>query len=342
MSPLSPFVGLVYQTGDDDLVRFVESPLDKTLSNMVRSIADSTTEHRQGLREDFTDIDNDLLLLFAQRRLVTSLRSRMPRGANDALDAFSLLEQNVVPWETWMKASLWIARDLGGDLDSLQQRFHDTAEEGTWKRGDIAFDALTRIERLSACHLIEVHTSYGRGLVQKTVVRDAADHTWGGITAIGVSLGEFQVDYGPTTNLAQLAVCFADALEEVSGVVCSSIRQDQLVAAMFDLVTAGSYVDSLGCLSFFVDVEPAGPHFSLTLGEVAGEHYDDTDYPAPDLARELADAADAVPDQYALAMGPCVVVLSALPDFSDDVPEEAVDLTHFIEILRQAASTQDW
>ena len=342
MSPLSPFFGLVYKTGDDDLARFVESPLDERMSNIVRSIADSTTEHRQGLREELTEIDNDLLLLFAQRRLVTSLRSRMPRGASDALDAYSLLGQNVVPWETWMKASLWIARDLGGDLDSLQQRFHDTAEENTWKRGEIAFDALTRIEDLSDCHLIEVNTSYGRGLVQKTVVRDAADHTWGGITAIGVSLGEFQVDYCPATNIAQLAVCFADALEETSGVDCSSIRQDQLVAAMFDLVTAGSYVDSLGCLSFFVNVEPAGPHFSLTVGEVAAEHYGDTDFPATDLARELADAADAVPDQNALALGPCVVVLSALPDFSDDAAEAAVDLTDFIEILRQAASTQEW
>ena len=342
MSTLSPFVGLVYQTRDDDLVRFVESPLDEILSNIVRSIADSTTEHRQRLRDELTEVDYDLLLLFAQRRLVTSLRSKMRRGASDALDAYSLLGASVVPWETWMKASLWIARDLGGDLDALQRRFHDTAEEGTWTRGDIAFDALTRIERLSDCHLIEVSTSYGRGLVQKTVVRDATDHTWGGITAIGVSFGEFQVDYCPATNLAQLATCFADALEEVPGVECSSIRQDQLVAAMFDLVTSGSYVDSLGCLSFFVDVEPAGPHFSLTLGEVASEHYDDSDFPATDLARELAEAADAVPDQYAMALGSCVVVLSALPDFSDDVPEEAIDLTHFIENLREAASTQNW
>ena len=145
--------------------------------------------------------------------------------------------------------------------------------------------------------------------------------------------------YHPTTNLAQLAVSFADALEGASGATCSPPRQDQLVAATFDLVTAGSYVDCLGCLSFFVDVEPDGPHFSLTVGEVGDEHYDDTNFAAVDLARELADAADVIEDQCAFALGPCVVVLSALPDFSDDAPDEEVDLTDFVEIIRPHANS---
>ena len=107
---------------------------------------------------------------------------------------------------------------------------------------------------------------------------------------------------------------------------------------MFDLVTSGSYVDSLGCLSFFADALESGPHFAVTVAEVASEDYDEVYYDADDLALELAEAADSIEEQSALSVGPCVVVLSALPDFSDDASPEPVDLSDFLDVVRRAST----
>lgn len=337
MSLLSPFAGLDYEPTDDDLVRFRDTRVDGQMSNIVRSIADSLEGHRDDVRRAFHDDDVDTLRLFARRRLLTALRTRASRGTDDALDAYALMvSETDVPWETWFKATLVVARSLDADLDLLRARFDEVAPPRCAQRAHVAFEAVSRVEHLNQCHVIEVTTHYGAGLLEATVVREANDPTWGGITAIPVSLGQYQVGYAPSVNLAQVAVECADALEVVPGVTCSSIRQEQLVATTFDLVTAGSYVDSLGCLGLFVDVAPSGPHFALNVAEVGSEDYDGVHYDAGDLAQELAEAADALEEQAAMAWGACVIVLSALPDFSEDATDEPVDLSYFLEVIRPA------
>lgn len=337
MSSLSPFDGLVYLSRDDDLVRFESNPIDDSLSNLVRSVFDSLDDHREEVRRSLSEADSDTLLVFARRRLLSARRTIVARAISDALDAYALLpRESDVPWESWFKASLLVGRDIGLDLGELQERFNAGAGDRSAQRANVAFDAMARIDALSQCHVFEVSTHYGVGLVETTVVRDQAGHSWGGITGIPVALGQYQVGFAPTTNLAQFTVTIADALDESRRVSCSSIRQDQLIATMFDLVTAGSYVDSLGCLSFFADALDDGPHFAVTVAEVASEDYDEVYYDADDLALELAEAADAIEEQSALSVGPCVVVLSALPDFSEDASEEPVDLSQFLELARQA------
>ncbi|MDH2904319.1 MAG: hypothetical protein PXZ08_10295 [Actinomycetota bacterium] len=340
MSLLSPFAGLNYEVRDDDLVRFKNNPLDDSLSNLVRSIFDSLEVHRSDARHALSETDSDTLLVFARRRLLGARRTDSTRAISDALDAYALIPlESDVPWESWFKATLLVGRDLGLDLGALQVRFAQGALPHCAQRARVAFDAMSRIDDLSQCHVVEVTTEYGVGLVETTVVRDQTGHSWGGLTGVPVSLGQYQVNYAPTTNLAQLAVGIADALEASGRVTCSSIRQDQLVATMFDLVTSGSYVDSLGCFSFFADATDEGPHFAVTVAEMASEEYDDVRYDAEDLAEELADAADAIEEQSAMSAGPCVVVLSALPDFSDTVSAEPVDLSDFLEIVRGAGSS---
>jgi hypothetical protein len=113
-----------------------------------------------------------------------------------------------------------------------------------------------------------------------------------------------------------------------------------LVGTTFDLVTSGSYLDSVGCLSFFADGVPGQPTFSLVVAEVASEEYYDVQYDADGLAKELAEAADAIEEQSALAVGPCVVVLSALPNFDEMPGDEPIDLNSFLDIVRGATSPE--
>jgi hypothetical protein len=153
-----------------------------------------------------------------------------------------------------------------------------------------------------------------------------------------VTLGQYQVDFAPTTNLTQMIVSIADALDASGLVTCSSIRQDQLVGATFNLVTSGSYLESLGCLSFFADGIDTQPTFSVVVAEVASEDHFEVHYDALDLAQELADAADDIADQSALAHGPCVIVLSALPSFDEAAGDDEINLEEFLDVVRTALS----
>jgi len=333
----SPFAGLAYDGRDDDLVRYHDLAVDDVLSRTVRSIFDSLDQHRDEVRVNLSEDDRDLLAVFARRRTLHAHRAISPRALSDALDAYALMPLEYdVPWESWFKATLFIGREIGLDLDDAQGRFLDGATTASASRARVAFDAMARIDTLRQCHVIAVSTTYGPGLLESTVVRDQGVASWGGITGQPVSLGQFQVEYAPTTNLAQLTVSVADALEASGLVACSSIRQDQLVAASFDLVTPGSYVDSLGCLNFFADSLNDGASFSVHVAEVASEVHDGVRFEAADLTRELAEAADEIEEQSALATGPCVVVLSALPTFDGEVGDEPVDLSDYLDLVARA------
>src|ERR1019366_5346876 len=201
MTLLSPFAGLAYDARDDDLVRFRENPVDDNLSNTVRSIFDSLDERREGVRQGLDEDDRDLLMVFAKRRALSAQRTTSLRAVSDALDTYALLPREYdVPWESWFKATLFIGRDLGLDLNDALQRFVDGAPGESARRAHVAFDAMTRIDALSQCHVIEVSTSYGPGLFETMVVRDQGLKSWGGITGQPVSLGQIQVEYEPRSE----------------------------------------------------------------------------------------------------------------------------------------------
>ncbi|MBW4030943.1 MAG: hypothetical protein HIU57_09805 [Acidobacteria bacterium] len=337
MTTPSPFAGLTYEVRDDDLVRYQDHPVDDALSTIVRSLCDSRDERREDVRRGFNELERDVLAIFARRRTLHARRTQSTRALSDALDAYALLPREYdVPWESWFKAALYVAREVGLDLDGAAARFFEIATAKSVARARVAFDAMARIDTLIQCHVIPVSTTYGAGMLETTVVRDQGVASWGGITGQPVSLGQFQVDYAPTTNLAQLAVTIADALDASGLVTCSPLRQDQLVATTFDLVTSGSYVDSLGCLNFFADSRHDQVSFSVHVAEVATEEHDGVRFDADALSRELADAADDIEGQSALVTGPCVVVLSVLPAFDDEVADETADLSAFLDLVARA------
>lgn len=331
---LSPFAGLTYEGRDDDLVRYHGLATDDVLSRTVRSILDSLDQRRDDVRSSLSEDERDLLAVFARRRALHARRELSSRAVSDALDAYALLPLEYdVPWESWFKATLFIGREIGVDVDEAEARFLDVAPNASASRARVAFDAMARIDSLDQCHVIAVTTNYGPGLLESTVVRDQGIASWGGITGQPVSLGQFQVPFVPTTNLAQLTVAIADALEASGHVSCSSIRQDQLVATSFDLVTSGSYVETLGCLNFIADSLDEQVSFSVHVAEVATEEHDGVRFEAADLSRELAEAADEIEEQSAIATGPCVVVLSALPTFDGEVDSEPVDLSGYLALV---------
>ena len=325
MFTISPFATLTYDPGADDLVRYRELSVDDALSNIVRLLVDALDPRREEVRQSLSEHDRDTLAVFAQRRALHAWRERSAASAAAALDAYAMMPLEYdVAWESWFKATLFVAREVGLDLGETEERFLSRATPASASRARVAFDAMARVDRLDQCHVIAVDTTYGPGFLESTVVRDQGVASWGGITGQPVTLGQFQVPYAPTTNLAQLAVALADALEASGLVRCSSIRQDQLVATTFDLVTPGSYVDSLGCLQFVADATRGPSSFSVHVAEVASEDHDDLTFEAADLSQELAEAADEIEGQSAVAVGPCVVVLCALPSFDDQI-EEAVE-----------------
>jgi hypothetical protein len=327
MSLLSPFNARGYDVRDHDLVRFVQRPTDDSLSVIVRSIFDSLDEHRSEVRQALDEEERGLLALFARRSALIAARTRSQRALSDALDAYALLmDENDIAWESWFKATLFIGREIGLDLEDAHRRFSDGATPKVAQRGDVAFDAMARISDIAQCHVIEVSTTYGLGLLQMTVVRDQGTSSWGGITGQAVSLGQYRVGYAPTANVAQMAVTISDALDASGLALCTYIRQDQLVATAFDLVTAGSYLESSGCVSFIAEGVDGHPSAAFTIAELTPERIEDETLQAADhvtedtqqRARELAETADAIEDQAAFAVGTCVVVLSAIPDFSDE------------------------
>ncbi len=357
MATPSPFAGLTYDSRADDLVRYREVPVDDALSHIVRSLVDALDPRREEVRQELSEHDRDTLTVFAQRRALHAWRERSVAPVLAALDAYAMMPQeHDVAWESWFKATLFVGRDVGLDLDEAEERFLRHATPASASRARVAFDAMARVERLDQCHVLAVDTTYGPGFLESTVVRDQGVASWGGITGQPVTLGQFQVPYAPTINLAQLTVALADALEASGLVRCSSIRQDQLVGSTFDLVTPGSYVDSLGCLQFVADAARDPSSFSVHVAEVASEEHDDVTFAATDLSRELAEAADEIEGQCAVAVGPCVVVLSELPSFDDDVDagtanEERrgdqevaqegappLDLRHYLDIMAGALS----
>ncbi len=336
MSLWSPLRELHYDERDDDLVRYLESSVDAVVASALGALCDALREGDE-LRQELSEDDTDLLLVFARRRTLHALREGSASAVDQALDAYSLISREEdVPWESWFKAALVIGRERGLDVATAQRRFAQGALEALGQRADVAFDALARVDSLAQCHVIEVHTSYGLGLIETTVVRDQGVRSWGGITGQPVALGQFRVGYAPTTNLAQWAVTIADALETSHHLACSSIRQDQLVGATFDLVTSGSYLDSSGCLSFFADGAEGRTSFCVVVAEIPSEEHYDLHYDAEDLVTELADAANAIEEQSALALGPCVVVMSALPSFDEEPSDEVIDLSEYLEVARTA------
>ena len=295
-----------YELTAADLVRFRDDVNDDLVAGVLRAVTAAGSELCAELRHGLLASEADTLRLFAMRRTLQGRRRGSVGLLSEAMDGFALLPGlNDVPWESWFKAALFITRYLGGDLDAVGRRFADVADQSAARRGNVAVESMDRIEELSQCHLVEVMTNYGTGLVEILVFRNTPTI---GLFGAPTSLGVNQVEYHPTTNLAQLAASLADALDETHSVVTGPIGQDQLAATSFSLIVPGSYLPTAGCLGFIADGEEQEGSFSVFVAELL----DNSD------AEALADAANDTVGQAAVFDSSRLILFCAQPNFDEN------------------------
>jgi hypothetical protein len=310
-----------YDEAASEFIRFRDDSNDDVVGSVVRSLGTLDDDAREEFRRTANVDVMTTLRLFAMRRTLQARRRASLSLALEALDAFALLPAiSDVPWESWLKAALFVARSLGADLEATRRRFEDLAHGDTAARFDVAAESMKRVQDLETCHVAEVTTTYGTGFVETLVFRGAPSF---GPFGAPSRLGNNEIEFRPTTNLAQLSASLADAFDATDKVVSSPIGQDQLVATTFSLAVPGSYVPSAGCLSFVADGSKGSPSFTVFAAELLDD----------ENVKELAEAANENDDQSALYDGKRLVVMSALPSFDEDGEAED-DLGEFVTIAR--------
>jgi len=318
-----------YDVSAGELVRFRIDVNDDSVGALVRTASTLDPRERVEFRRALSEEEIDTLRLFAMRRTLQARRSASLSLIVEATSSFALLPQKDVPWESWLKATLFVARSLGENLDLLRTNFLDVASERSSDRFDIAQESMKRIDDLSQCHIVEVTTTYGTGFLETLVFRNSATF---GVFGAPNRLGDNEVPYQPATNLAQLAVTLADAFDATHVVTTGPIGQDQLAASSFAMAVPGSYIATSGCLSFVAD-ESDGTSFTAFVAELL-----DDDAPA------LASSAIDTDGQSALFDQRRLIVLTPQPNFEEnDAP--AINLHQYDDLVRSALrdpSSADW
>ena len=297
-----------YEIGAGEFIRFRVDANDDVVAGIVRAVIAEGDDGCDQFRRGLGDEESDTLRLFAMRRTLQARRQSSLGLTYDAFDGFALLPGiDDVPWDSWLKATLFVARSLGVDLDSISNRFADVADGDAMNRYHVAREAMNRVADIRQCRMVEVTTTYGVGFVEILVFRDT--RTRGRYNA--PTLGDNRIEYDPTTNLAQLAAGLADALDGSGKVVANPISQDQLAATLFSLTASGSYLPVAGCLSFTADQVDGSGSFTTFIAELS----DDADVDGASLAQ----AATITDGQAALFDAQRLIVFSPQPSFDENV-----------------------
>ncbi len=302
-----------------EFIRFRADKNDDVVAGVVRSVVAEGSHGCDVFRQSLGEEGADTLRLFGMRRTLLGRRQSSLGPLYEAFDSFALLPTpEDVPWDSWMKGALLVARSMGGDLELIERRFNDLAGPLV-DRGRVAFEAMNRVETLAQCHLVEVTTDHGVGVVETLVFRGKPT-----ISFLGAPRqADRQIEFEPTTNLAQLSASLADAFDASGKLVAGPIGQDQLAASSFGQTAAGSYIPVAGCLSFVVD--DAVGSFTVFVAELP----DDTD------GEELAKRANETDDQFAASDGLRLIVLSPQPSFDDDY-DVMIDVHDFSDFVQTA------
>ena len=312
-----------YDIGAGEFVRFHVDNNDEAVAGIVHAVSAEGSDGCDGFRHGLGVSESDTLRLFAMRRTLQGRRQSSLGLIYDALDGFALLpEDNDVPWDSWFKATLFVARTLGINLDTLGSRFEDIASGDVANRYYVAVEAMNRIEEFAQCRMAEVSTTHGIGFVEILVFRDTKYRRG----ANPPRLGDNRIDYEPSSNLAQLTVNVADALDKLGTVLTNPITQDQLAATLFSLTASGSYLPSAGCLSFVADEIDGSGSFTVFVAELP----EDTD------VESLVQSAIDTDDQTAICDGLRLIVLSPQPSFDDNDDEVVLDLDPCLDVARAA------
>jgi hypothetical protein len=321
---------IAYGDADEDFVRFHDDPLDDSVKSVVASVIASDESERERFRSALGPETVETLRLYALRRIVQSRRRSSMNVVEEAMDAFALLPTTDVPWNTWLKAGLFMARSLGREIDSIAERFGELSTIQSAERFDVAFEAMTRIDSLAQCFIAEVTTNYGTGFIETIVHRDS--NATGSFFSAPRQADDV-VPFEPTTNLAQLTASLADALDATGHLHTGAIAQDQLAGMSFSQQVPGAFLETTGCLSFYADATEGDQSFKVFVAEL----------PEATDVEELASGAQS-DDQAVCFDDQRLVLYSAPPNFQDD-DAAAFDFGDYLNVARsllQASTPLGW
>lgn len=319
---VSRLSAIEYRDVDEDFVRFRDDPLDDAVKSVVASVAATDETRRDQFRSTLDNDTTNTLLLYAKRRTLQARRRSSMNLVDDTMDAFALAPAAAdVPWDTWVKAALFIARSLGRDIESVAQRFGTLSTVELAQRFDVAYEAMNRVESLEQCFIAEVTTSYGSGFIETIVHRDTK--STGGFYSAPRQADDI-VPFTPKSNLAQLAASVADAFDATETLRTGAIAQDQLAGMSFSQRVSGAYLETTGCLSFYADATSDDVSFKVFVAELP----DDTDVEMLASGAERDDQAVCFDDTR-------LILLLAPPNFDDD-DDVAFDFGDSLATARQA------
>ena len=149
--------------GGGDLVRFHPDDGDERVSALVQTAELYEDAARRDLRTMLTSDAAYNLSLFAKRRVVSGQRTSNVSYFHQALSAFSLLPTvDDIPWKTWFVAAVLLGQ-YANDPDMVR------LFEGPSTAGGEICQSIQKSLRsggsLAQCHLAEVETSYGKGMI---------------------------------------------------------------------------------------------------------------------------------------------------------------------------------
>jgi hypothetical protein len=309
-----------YRDVDEDFVRFHDVPVDESVKSVVASVIATDDSERDRFRRSLGPESIETLRLYAKRRVLQARRRSSMNPVEDAMDAFALVPTADVPWDTWVKAGLFIARSLGRDIDAIGERFGEVSTVQSAERFDVAFEAMGRIEALAQCFIAEVTTTYGTGFIETIVHRDTQST---GPFFSAPRQADDIVTYEPTTNLAQLAASLADAFDATDSLHTGAIAQDQLAGMSFSQQVSGAFLEATGCLSFYADVSKDDQSFKVFAAELPEE----TD------VESLASGAES--DDQAVCFDDRRLILFLSPPNFDDDDDSVFDFGDYLNIARQ-------
>ncbi len=317
----SRIASLRYDHRSGDFVRFRDDATDDMVRTIVAGVVAGGASDEELFRRLQGEASTETLRLFAMRATLGARRRGSFNLIDDAMAGFALLAAiGDVPWDSWLKAALFVARTLGRELDTVAEQFVDVASEDAAARFYIALESMNRITTLEQCRMSEVNTTHGVGYVETLVFRDKSTYAF----YTPPRVGDDVIAFHPTTNIAQLAVTLADALDQQGSVVTGPITQDQLAGSLCSMQVPGTYLDTTGCLSFVVDTTDDAGSFTVFVAEI----------PEGADMEALVTGAD-LDEQVAVASGQRLVLFVAQPSFDEDV-EPVVELNDYVAFAEAA------
>jgi hypothetical protein len=277
--------------GSEDLVRFHRDDSDERVSALVQTAELYDDVARRDLRALLKPDATYTLHLFAKRRIVEGQRTSNASYFHQALSALSLLPTvDEIPWKTWFVAALLLGEHANApDVVTLF--------EGPSTAGGAICQSIQKSLKnggsLAQCHLAEVETSYGKGMIELPLPVDVPARGWNSAPLIERD----DATYAPTFNLAQTAVNIADAIDGLAGTRTAAIEYSPLAVG-------GAFIRTSGCLRSYAT--SADTSYDIYAADLKSE------FDAKRLISQVTDAGGA-----GASRATAVVVLLEQPNFDD-------------------------